>query len=65
MEPLDLTKDQHLLSIRKNGERVGDIEIVNGKITTSGIIGENTYNNFVELIQGLWGFDIHIDDFYS
>ena len=63
-EKLDLQKDQHLMSIRKNGERMGDIEIVDGKITTTGIIGDNQYDNFVELIKGLQGFDIKIDEFY-
>lgn len=61
---IDMTKDQHLMSIRKNGERLGDIEIEDGKIITSGFIGYNTYDNFVELIKGLQGHDINIDDFY-
>ena len=65
MENLNLEKDQHLMSIRKNGqEKLGDIEIKDNKIVTSGFIGENTYNNFVELIHGLQGHDIKIDDFY-
>lgn len=63
-EKLDLQRDQHLMSIRQNGERIGDIEIVDGKITTSGFIGYNQYDNFVELIKGLQGFDIKIDEFY-
>jgi len=67
-EELDLSKDQHLMSIRSNGRELGHIEIENGKIVTSpgidGIIGNNEYNNFVELIKGLQGFDIKIDDFY-
>ena len=37
---------------------------LDGKITTSGIIGDNQYDNFVELIKGLQGFDIKIDEFY-
>jgi len=57
-------RDQHLMSIRQNGERIGDIEIVDGKITTTGIIGDNQYDNFVELIKGLQGFNIKIDEFY-
>ena len=61
---LDLQRDQHLMSIRQNGERIGDIEIVDGKITTSGIIGDNQYDNFVELIKGLQGFNIKIDEFF-
>ena len=61
---LDLQRDQHLMSIRQNGKRIGDIEIIDGKITTSGIIGDNQYDNFVELIKGLQGFDIKIDEFY-
>ena len=62
-DKLDL-QNRHLMSIRQNGIRIGDIEIVDGKITTSGIIGDNQYDNFVELIKGLQGFDIKIDDFY-
>ena len=61
---LDLRKDQHLMSIMQKGERLGDIEIKDGKIITYGVIGENTYNNFVELIYGLQGFDIKIDNLY-
>ena len=63
-QKLNLEKDQHLMSIRKNGECLGHIEIENGKIVTSGVIGINTYDNFVELIKGLQGFDIAIDNFY-
>jgi hypothetical protein len=64
MQNLDLTRDQHLMSIRQNKECIGHVEIKDGKIVTNGIIGENTYNNFVELIYGLQGHDIHIDNFY-
>ena len=46
-DKLDLQRDQHLMSIRQNGERIGDIEIVNGKITTTGIIGDNQYDNLL------------------
>ena len=59
-----VSKDQHLMSIRQNGERIGDIEIEDGEITTSGMIGNNTYSNFVELIKGLQGHGIEIDDFF-
>ena len=61
---LDMSKDQHLMSIRQNGEKLGDIEIESGEITTSGTIGNNTYSNFVELIKGLQGHGIEIDNFY-
>ena len=64
LNKLDLQRDQHLMSIIKNGIRICDIEIINGKITTNGIIGDNQYDNFVELIKGLQGFDIKIDEFY-
>lgn len=64
MTELNLNKDQHLMSIRSKGQELGHVEIENGKIITSGQIGENTYNNFVELIRGLQGFDIKIDDFF-
>ena len=62
-DKLDLL-DRHLMSIIKNGIRIGDIAIVDGKITTSGIIGDNHYDNLIELIKALQGFDIKIDDFY-
>lgn len=61
---LDLSYNQTLLSIRKDGECLGYIEAKDGKIVTSGSIGENTYDNFVELIKGLQGFGIHVDNFY-
>ena len=57
-------KDQVLFSIRKNGECLGYIEIIEQKIVTSGIIGENVYNNWVELIKGLQGLEIEIDNFF-
>jgi len=63
-DKLDLTKDQNLMSIRSSG-RVSYIEIKDGKIVTDGFVGENTYDNFVELIKGLQGFDIKIDEFYT
>jgi hypothetical protein len=61
---IDMEKNQHLLSIRAKGQHLGDIEIEDGKLVTSGVIGENSYDNFVELIKGLQGFDIRVDDFY-
>jgi hypothetical protein len=64
LKDLDLTRDQHLMSIRVDGECLGHVEIEDGKIITNGIIGECTYNNFVELIYGLQGFDIKIDNFF-
>lgn len=64
LNKLDLQRDQHLMSIRQNGKRIGDIEIINNKITTNGFIGDNQYDNFVDLIKGLQGFDIKIDEFY-
>lgn len=62
---IDFNKDQFLFSIRKDGNVLGYIETKNGKLVTSGSIGDNVYNNFVDLIKGLWGFDIHIDNFYT
>ncbi len=61
---IDFSKDQHLLSIISKGQELGHVEIENGKLVTNGMIGENVYENFVELIRGLQGFDIKIDDFY-
>lgn len=62
-EKLDLSKNQVLLSIRRGGE-VAYVETKDGKLVTDGFVGENTYDNFVELIKGLQGFDIKIDNFY-
>ena len=42
---IDFNKDQNLFSIRKNGECLGYIETKDGKLVTSGVIGDNTYNN--------------------
>jgi len=64
LKNLDLTKDQVLIAIRKNQKWIGYIEIKNGKLCTTGSIGENTYNNFVELLKGLQGFDICIGDLF-
>ena len=64
MEKLDLTKNQYLMSIRLKNGQVSFIEIKDGKIVTDGFVGENSYDNFVELIKGLQGFDIKIDNFY-
>lgn len=61
---LDLSKNQHLMSICVNGNEMGHVEIEDGKIVTNGLIGENSYDNFVELIRGLQGFDIKIDNFF-
>ena len=61
---LDLSKDQNLMSIRSKGKEPVYIEAKNGKIVTEGYVGNNTYDNFVDLIKGLQGFDIKIDDFF-
>ena len=64
-DKIDLSKDQNLMSIRSNGkELLGYIGIKDGKIVTEGFIGNNQYDNFIELIRGLQGFDIKVDDFY-
>ena len=61
----ELKRNPVLLSIRKNGECLGYIETDDQlNLVTSGQIGENIYPNFVELIKGLQGFDIHIDNFF-
>jgi len=59
-----LSRDQFLMSIRSNGKVMGYIEMKDGKIVTDGQIGTHEYDNFVELIKGLQGFDIKIDDFF-
>ena len=64
LKTIDFSKDQHLMSIRSKGQELGHVEIENGKLVTNGYVGENEYENFVELIRGLQGFDIKIDDFY-
>lgn len=59
-----LQKDQNIFSIRKDGEVLGYIESKNGYLVTTGSIGENTYESFVDLIKGLQGHGIAIDNFY-
>jgi hypothetical protein len=61
---IDLFYNQPLMSIRSNGIEMGHVEAKDGKIITNGFIGENEYDNFVDLIYGLQGFDIKIDDFF-
>lgn len=61
---IDMNKNQPLMSIRKDGEVLGYVGTKEGKIVTTGYIGENTYDNFVALIFGLQGFGISIDNFY-
>lgn len=61
----ELLKDQNIFSIRKNKEVLGYIESKDGKLVTEGIIGENTYDSLIDLIRGLQGFDIAIDNFYT
>lgn len=57
-----------LLSIRQDGKHVGDVGYVGvgaeRKIVTEGLIGVNYYDDFVELIKGLQGNNIMIDDFF-
>lgn len=65
MAELNMQKEQTLMSIIKNGVVLGYIGAKDGKIVTEGVIGENTYDNFVELIKGLYGFGIEIDNFYT
>jgi len=54
----ELEKDQNLFSIRKNGEVLGYIESKNGKFV-------NEYETLTDLIKGLQGFGIAIDNFYT
>jgi hypothetical protein len=65
MAAIDLEREQNLMSIRKDGRCLGYIGCKDGKITTEGEIGENTYDNFVDLIRGLYGFGISIDNFFT
>jgi hypothetical protein len=36
----------------------------NGVYITTGQVGNNTYNSLVEVLKGLQGFDISIDDLF-
>lgn len=68
MENIDMSKDQHLMSIRlrnDNMKHIGDIEIKNSNIITTGEVGNKVYNNFVELLKGLQGYGISMDDLYT
>jgi hypothetical protein len=59
----DFKNEQYFMSIRRDGE-VAYIDMKENKITTEGFVGENTYYNLVDLIRGLQGHNISIDDFY-
>lgn len=61
----ELEKDQVIFSIRKNGQVLGYISSQDGKFVTEGIIGENIYESLTDLIKGLCGFGIEIDNFYT
>jgi len=61
---IELQKNQPIFSIRKDGEILGYIESQDGELVTSGTIGENKYNSLIELVKGLQGFGISIDNFY-
>ena len=52
-----------VFSIRKNGQ-VAYITSEDDKLVTEGFIGENTYDTFIELIKGIQGFNIEVDDFF-
>ncbi len=71
MRKIDFNKNQPLLSIRPRREdgrldvdNVSHISIEDGELVTEGPVGEGRYENFVELIHGLQGKGIAIDDFY-
>lgn len=56
-----IRKDQEVLGyIYKDKDRYNNIVYV-----TEGTIGENSYNSIEELIYGLQGFDIAIDNFFT
>ena len=62
--------EEVLFSIRKDGECLGYIsqnKDIYSKVTyiTEGFIGENTYESLQDLIYGLQGFNIAIDNFYN
>lgn len=61
----ELEKDQNIFSIRKDGEVLGYIKSVDGKLITSGKIGDSAYDSLVDLIRSLYGFGIEIDNFYT
>ena len=64
LENIDFSINQYLGSIIIDGIPLGYIEIEDNKIVTSGFIGDNKYSNWIQLIYGLQGFDIAIDNFY-
>jgi len=59
----DLQKNQFVFSVRKDGN-VGYISTNDGRFITEGFIGECEYNTWQDLIKGLQGLDIAIDNFY-
>lgn len=55
-----------IITIRKNGETIGTVECYeNNLFITDGVIGAgNSYGSLKELILGLQGFDIEMDDLF-
>ena len=64
LENIDFSINQYLGSIIIDGITLGYIEIEDNKIVTGGFIGNNKYSNWIQLIYGLQGFGIAIDNFY-
>lgn len=52
------------LEIMQNGQAIGIVNILDDEIITSGMIGYNSYANFGQLLYGLQGFNICIDDIF-
>jgi len=56
---------KEIFIIRQDKTPIGYIyQDEDGDLVTEGQIGYNTYANWIELIKGLQGFGIAIDDFY-
>ncbi len=53
-----------VFTILKDGLRA-DIEWIDEEYHTSGFVGNNQYKTINELLKGLQGFNISIDDLYN
>lgn len=54
-----------ILIIRKEGLLLAEIYATDNGFATSGMVGDNEYANLVDLMYGLQGFGIAIDDFFD
>ena len=59
-----MSLDKDILTIRKDGKYFAHVTLEQDIYVTWGNIGENKYNNLIDVLKSLDGFDIHLDDIF-